>query len=525
MRNCQNPKNAKILTTDGRFTAFLKFTVAKMEEEEKLVHRIDPDDAGLEENPQYPFFFTPQSYAMIFHSLGKLNLPMNDDILAIATFVENRSNYIVKNGIPQDIAMCSLSFARLNIPAPRFFAVVGRRGDLMVRDGDSQHCANVCWSFAKLNNTTSSPLFFKAVANGGILVKDGNPLTVANTTWAFSELNFDVRGLEESKGSYFAALEEKGQWLVDEGNSQTVANTARALAKLQIAAPIFFAAVEQSNLQLVQHANAQAVSNTAWALGTNHASFALDQDKKEGTPKYIRPVIPYIAAVNDDAQRLVQTGNTQAIANTAWAIAKLGVLAPQYFRWVSLKYASIVSGGSHQEVSSIVHSFAKVDFQANDLFEAVEGRTEWLFEQGTTSNIANVAWAFATSGYRGNGNFFGTIDSEGDKLVENGQVRELAAIAWALAKRRVRAPSFFEALDRNATRLVPTAKNHELANLCWALSMFDIQSFNFFEAVDERAEWLVEEGDEEVVRMIKSAFWKVGISAPKLKEACEKNGW
>jgi hypothetical protein len=84
----------------------------------------------------------------------------------------------------------------------------------------------------------------------------------------------------------------------------------------------------------------------------------------------------------------------QAVANTVWAFATLGVQARELFAAVDGKVEWLVEEGSPQAVAITAWAFATLGVEAETLFDAIETRAVWLVEEGDQQAVSNTLWAF-----------------------------------------------------------------------------------------------------------------------------------
>eukprot|EP00978_Attheya_sp_CCMP212_P005250 scaffold11660_cov49-Attheya_sp.AAC.1 len=100
--------------------------------------------------------------------------------------------------------------------------------------------------------------------------------------------------------------------------------------------------------------------------------------------------------VEKHAEWLVKEGKPQAIANTVWACAKLGVESPKLFSQVEKHAEQLVKEGNTQEIANTVWACATLGVKSPKLFSQVEKHADWLVKDGTPQAIANAVWACAT---------------------------------------------------------------------------------------------------------------------------------
>jgi len=136
--------------------------------------------------------------------------------------------------------------------------------------------------------------------------------------------------------------------------------------------------------------------------------------------------------VEKHAKWLVENGNPQNVANTAWAFASLGVTAPNLFFHVEKEAERLVENGSPQAVSNTAWAFASLGVTAPNLFSHIEEQAEWLVENGNPQNVANIAWAFAVVGYQSE-QLFKFLDQHFEKICVKSNAQDVANMSYAIA--------------------------------------------------------------------------------------------
>jgi hypothetical protein len=103
------------------------------------------------------------------------------------------------------------------------------------------------------------------------------------------------------------------------------------------------------------------------------------------------------------AERFVNKGYTQNIANTAWACAKLGHRCPELFAAIGKPTALklLVENGKPQEIANTAWACAKLGHSCPELFAAIGTPivSKRLVYNGNAQDIENTAWACAHLGH------------------------------------------------------------------------------------------------------------------------------
>ena len=217
----------------------------------------------------------------------------------------------------------------------------------------------------------------------------------------------------------------------------------------------------------------------------------------------------------DTAASFVEEGKPQEVVNTAWAFAKLGFDAPDLFAQIESRSKWLVDEGKPQEVANTAWACATLGFDAPNLFAEIERRSEWLVEEGKPQEVANTAWACATLGLKAP-NLFAKIERRSKWLVEEGKPQEVANTAWACATLGFEAPDLFAAIESQSKWLVEEGTPQDVANTAWACATLEFEAPNLFEEIERRSKWLVEEGKPQEIANTAWAFATLGFEAPKL---------
>jgi len=222
-----------------------------------------------------------------------------------------------------------------------------------------------------------------------------------------------------------------------------------------------FSAVESNASWIVDNGNAQEIANTAWACAK------LDVQ----SPLLFR-------SIDERSAWLAENGKPQHVSNTAWACATLNVQAPSFFRSIEERASWIVDNGNAQEIANTAWACAKLDVQSPSLFRSIDERSAWLVENGKPQNISNTAWAFAKLRFHAP-SLFCCIDERSAWLIENGNPQNVANAALAFAEVGIRPEQLFRCLLEEGGRLeqfLEGANSQEVCNLAWSVATLGLES-------------------------------------------------
>ena len=221
------------------------------------------------------------------------------------------------------------------------------------------------------------------------------------------------------------------------------------------------------------------------------------------------------------AARFVMEGDPQAVANVAWACAKLGFEAPNLFAEIEHRSKWLVEEGTPQEVANVAWACAKVGFPAPNLFAEIELRSKWLMEAGTPQGVANTAWACATLGFEAP-NLFAEIEKQSKWIVEEGNPQAVANTAWACATLGFKAPNLFAEIEHQSKWLGEEGNPQDVANTAWACATLGFKAPNLFAEIERQSKWLVEKGTPQNVANTAWACATLGFKAPNLFAEIER---
>jgi hypothetical protein len=113
-----------------------------------------------------------QNVANMAWAFAKLNVE-DDDSSRFFSEIEMRSKWLVEQGSPQDISTTAWACATLHFYTPKLFSEIELRSAWLVEAGSTQTLVNTAWASATLG--FQSRKFFRAISNNvDIIVKGGN---------------------------------------------------------------------------------------------------------------------------------------------------------------------------------------------------------------------------------------------------------------------------------------------------------------------------------------------------------------
>ena len=173
----------------------------------------------------------------------------------------------------------------------------------------------------------------------------------------------------------------------------------------------------------------------------------------------------FAAIAHETPYRVFEFG-PQDLANLCWAFAKADVDAPALFEAIQAAVPAQINNFTSQHLSSTVWAFAKSDAHAPQLFTCIEIATIRQIHEFAPIDLANTAWAFACvhgrHGFR-HPDVFDMISREIPPKVNDCSPQNIATIAAAFALARPNAAIVFESIALEATSRIHDFNAQELA--------------------------------------------------------------
>ncbi len=223
----------------------------------------------------------------------------------------------------------------------------------------------------------------------------------------------------------------------------------------------------------------------------------------------------------NNATYIVANGSSQAISNTAWSCARLGIKNQTLFDAINQRAAYIVEDGSPQSIANIAWACATLDMECPALFQAIETMSSKMVEQGEVQAISNTIWAFARLGIKCP-LFCRGISDYASKIVGEGLPQNIANVAWALAILGADCPLLFKAINDNAANFILDADPQAISNTAWAFAILGIEGPDLFRLIDDNATSLVSKGKSQEISNTIWAFATLRVQCPTLCFAIER---
>jgi hypothetical protein len=213
----------------------------------------------------------------------------------------------------------------------------------------------------------------------------------------------------------------------------------------------------------------------------------------------------------------VSAGNTQNIANTAWAFATLKYRGEEFFDSVETHASKLVTTGKPQEVSNTLWACAVLQHSSPNLFSTFASHTvenPSFLTSSKPQELGITAWSYATLGHR-NVALFTALDSlAGTRIVTDGSPQSISNVAWSYATLGIAGENIFLRIEINSDAIFSIGCSQDIANTAWSFATLGVQRCGaFFKNVEKHAQKLVEHGNSQ---QIANTVW----SAATLDQPC-----
>ena len=410
--------------------------------------------------------FTFANYATTMAQLGKLSTVVDLEHIYFVKFIErlavqmsssNQWNQDSKATCHIVHAICKLNLLQNPQTAAsvqHILAIVNQHATTLIDDSNnaSPHdITSVCWDMAKSRVVDDTRFVKKAEQQSRTLLQNGaSPQDAANLAWACSSLRIPAPNL-------LPALEEDPEWLLlgDGTSVRAIGNVAWACASLRYKSPNAFAEMDKHASWIAHQAKPQDVANIAWAaailghttpnlfaeMETNRSSWLV----QNGSPQSVSNAIwafsrmglvcaNLVSQIEKCAERLVIKGRPRAIANLVQACATMNLACPQLFQAIENNADLLVPRMTPQDTATTLQACSQMGLYAPNLLKNINHQSKRLVGATTTDAACDVALAFATLGFSGDGLFWDTFATKilPDLLLEQ-DVSKMIQACYALA--------------------------------------------------------------------------------------------
>jgi hypothetical protein len=135
--------------------------------------------------------------------------------------------------------------------------------------------------------------------------------------------------------------------------------------------------------------------------------------------------------------------NSQNVANTLWAFARMGRKPGERMMGQLEQRAEAISGEfNSQEIASTLWAFATMGRKPRErTMELLEGRVEAISGEFNSQEIANTLWAYATMGLKMREQIQGTLQQRAEDIAGDFSSRDICTVFWTLSHHMISIPT------------------------------------------------------------------------------------
>jgi hypothetical protein len=179
----------------------------------------------------------------------------------------------------------------------------------------------------------------------------------------------------------------------------------------------------------------------------------------------------------------------------------------------------IVKEGNPQEVANTAWACATSGINSPRLFSEIEKHSSWIVKEGDPQASSNMAWACATLGIQ-SPDLFSEIEKHSSWIVKQGRPQSVANIAWACATLGVKSPRLFSDIENHSSWIVKEGNAQDVANIAWACSKFGFESPTLFLNIEKKSSWLIKEAEKsgkmQHLSSVALSFAVVGLASEEI---------
>lgn len=309
-------------------------------------------------------------------------------------------------------------------------------------------------------------------------------------------LNGLLRRCNASAAEIVDLIQSEGVSKLNTFNQVTALNRlARTGCEANATSEALIAAIEVKIARGEEHFSSRHLSNLAWsaakiAAATSTTRRMLDtvaaacdpddfnaHDVANFTWAYATAAVEMPVLVATRLVRLVKGSvrndfTSQGIANTCWALAKLGIGSTAVFEVLAESAASKLCDFNAQELANLAWAYAKVGARANELLARLALRTIAIIDRLNAQNLTNVVWAYATLDVRDERLLLAVAEAS-IRSIHRFNPQNVANTLWAYAKLESFHADVFDAVASVMTRSsLRHFTDQNLANMLWAFAKY-----------------------------------------------------
>jgi len=176
----------------------------------------------------------------------------------------------------------------------------------------------------------------------------------------------------------------------------------------------------------------------------------------------------------------------RSLANVAWGLARLGVVATTLFAAIAQETPYRVFEFGPQDLANLSWAFAKADVDAPSLFEAIEAAAPAQIDEFTPQHLSSTAWAFARADAHAPA-LFDSIATAAVARVDAFAPIDLANIAWAFAcaheRHGLEHTIVFDVIARQVPSKIHACSPQNMATIAAAFALARREALGVFELI------------------------------------------
>eukprot|EP00930_Biecheleria_cincta_P028774 TRINITY_DN20056_c0_g1_i3.p1 TRINITY_DN20056_c0_g1~~TRINITY_DN20056_c0_g1_i3.p1 ORF type:complete len:917 (+),score=146.43 TRINITY_DN20056_c0_g1_i3:83-2833(+) len=309
----------------------------------------------------------------------------------------------------------------------------------------------LAYALARLEDFEDSTLLEAVLDKSLARMDDFGPTDAAKLAWVMA------KGQMKHRGDLWAALSrEATRKICSSGRFIDISMTAWAFAKAGVAERVLFGQLATAAMECTE-LPPHTIANLCWAFAKskNHNPPLFDMLAKRSIESY-------------------KEFDRQSVSNLVWAYATLDVCHEELF---SVFAAYTVESGlwrefSPQMASNMLWAYGKVNVAHMRLFDTFAEFISINIDSFDNQNIANTAWAYATTQLPSEG-VFNILTCRSRGRLSTFRMDELCGLMWAYVKAKPVSVAFspiFEEAVQLLMPQVPVLDAQSVSNVIWILA-------------------------------------------------------
>eukprot|EP00547_Thalassionema_nitzschioides_P015383 CAMPEP_0194236776 /NCGR_PEP_ID=MMETSP0158-20130606/3958_1 /TAXON_ID=33649 /ORGANISM="Thalassionema nitzschioides, Strain L26-B" /LENGTH=450 /DNA_ID=CAMNT_0038970623 /DNA_START=593 /DNA_END=1945 /DNA_ORIENTATION=- len=190
-----------------------------------------------------------------------------------------------------------------------------------------------------------------------------------------------------------------------------------------------------------------------------------------------------------DRAKEMTTFHPIEISNTVWAFAKIRFQAPELFDHLANEAIARVDSFNSRDISNMLWSYATLGhYPSPKLFDAAAGAIIEKLDEFNSQDISNTLWSYATVGHP-SPKLFDAAAGEAINKIDKFNSQDISTTLWSYATAGVESPELFDAASGKVINDIDTFNAQAISNTLWSYATFDHHqsSPNLFDAISDEA--------------------------------------